>query len=287
MKPSMMIRKKCLSFLAASLLAVASGHAQGDFSDNFDRADGTGIGSGWSEFVGDWEIFSGLARSVQDDLTTEKLLVYEPIAIDRAFVIEADVNWTPLRNQWNGPVWSVQSNNTFYMLRVRGDNGNVQLIKRIDGANAAVLVNQGGAAGPLEEGVFHRLTVRGDGTGKFWWSVKKGEETLASGSVIDEDPLPAGPSGIYAGREAIEVDSFRVATFDLGGEVDDLGIDTAVEVFFTTRAGEFYQIQSSTDLAAWIDEGELIEGDGEEFSAFFSARGQPRRFFRVITSAQQ
>ncbi len=80
---------------------------------------------------------------------------------------------------------------------------------------------------------------------------------------------------------------FSVNTFDLGGEVADLGIGTAVEVFFTTVAGEFYQIQSSIDMEEWVDEGEVIEGDGEEVSVFFSTREEPKRFFRVITSVEE
>lgn len=279
-----MTYKTLISFLAATVFAAAAGHSQDSFSDDFDRPDSFDIGEGWNEMLGIWEIFQSVARPFQEDLTLEKVLAYDPIVLDRAFVVEADIEWTPLRSQWNGIVWNIQSSNTYYLFRARADNGNVQLIRRVDGANAAVLLNAGGAAGVLEEGVFHRLTIRGNGEGTFWWSVKKGEEVLASGSVTEEDPLPDGPAGIYAGREAIEVDRFSVDTYDLGGEVDDLEIATAVEVFFTSVAGELYQIQSSADLEEWVDEGDLIEGDGEEISRLFSTRDGTRRFFRVLTS---
>lgn len=280
-----MTSKKLLSFLAVTALMPAFAFAQSEVNETFDGPDGPDIGSGWNQMVGTWELFQGVARPFQEDLTLEKLLVYDPVSVDRAFVLEGDFNWTPLRNQWNGLAWNIQAADTFYILRVRGDNGNVQVIRRVDGANAAVLVNNAGAAGPLEEGVFHRLTVQGDGEGKISWSVSTGDVTLASGTVTDAEPLPPGPAGIYAGREAIEIDRFHLRTFDLAGEAPDVGIATAVEVFFPSVVGILYQIQSSADLEEWVDEGNLIEGTGQEVSVFFGTRGQERRFYRVITSA--
>lgn len=283
----MSLIKQVLALAGAACLLSASLHAQSSFADDFNRADGTDLGSDWTEAVGDWEIFGNVARSHDWDLATEKILVHDAIVIDRAFSLEADIGWLELRNQWNGIIWNVSGTNTYYLFRTRSDSGAVQIIKRIDGKNALVPVNTGNGGVTIPEGVSARMKIQGDGTGNFWWSISNGEELLANGNFSDAEPLAGGTSGIYGGRESILVDNFSVETFDLTAEVADLGIRTAVEIFFTTSAGSFYQIQSSPDLAEWTVEGELIQGDGLEVSRLFSTRGGDRKFFRVITSLEQ
>lgn len=278
--------KHILALAGAACLLSASLNAQSLFVDNFDRTDGTDIGADWTETVGDWEIFQNVARSLELDLTIEKLLVHEPVLIDKAFVIEADINWTPVRNQWNGIVWNIAGTNTYYLLRMRADTGRVQVLKRVDGANAAVPVDTGNGAMTIAEDIPHRMSVEGDGNGNYWWSVSLGEEVLGNGTFFDEDPLPAGPAGVYAGRESIEVDRFLVETFELSAEAPDLEIQTAVEIFFTTSAGSYYQIESSADMTEWSPEGGLIQGDGNEVSRLYSTRGGDRQFFRVLTSLE-
>lgn len=277
---------RLLAFAGAACLLSSSLSGQSSFTDDFERPDSTDLGADWIEAVGDWEIFGNVARSHDWDLATEKLLIHDAIVIDRAFSIEVDIGWLLLRNQWNGVIWSVAGTNTYYLFRMRADTGAVQIIKRVDGANAAVPVNTGSGAVTLPEGEIARYAIEGDGNGNFFWSVSHGGEVLANGSFFDEEPLPAGPAGLYAGRESITVDNFSVNTFDLTAEAPDLGIQTAVEIFFTTSAGSFYQIQSSTDLEVWTPEGELIQGDGLEVSRLYSTRGGERKFYRVLTSLE-
>lgn len=279
--------KQLLALAGAACLLSPSLSAQGSFSDDFDRAAGTDLGFDWTEAVGDWEIFDNVARSVETDTTLEKLLVHDALLIDRAFVIEADLNWVPVQNQWNGIVWNLSGTDTYYLIRMRADSGRLQVIKRIDGANISVPVDTGNGAMTIEEGIFYRISIRGDGNGNFWWSVSNGEEVLGDGSFSDEEPLSAGSSGIYAGREAIEVDRFSAETFDLSVEAPDLGIETAVEIFFTTTAGFYYQIESSSDMGEWTAESDVIEGDGSEVSRLFSTREGDRQFFRVQTSEER
>ncbi len=279
-----MFRYLALS-VAASLL-VTSLQAQSSFSDNFDRPDGTDLGADWTEYVGDWEIFNNVARSGQADMTTEKLLVHEGLTIDRGFTIEADFNWTPLRNQWNGIAWNVTGTGEYYLFRVRADRGQVQALKRTGGTDAAIFTLPNNSVS-ITENVFHRLMISGDGSGNFAWTISRDGETLANGAFSDEGALlPNGPAGVYGGREAVEVDNFHVETFNVQVEEPEVRIGTAVEVYFETTLGGFYQIESSADLEEWVAEGELIGGDGSEVSRLFSTRNTDRKFFRVLTTTE-
>lgn len=279
-----MIRYLSLS-VAVSLL-VGSLQAQTSFSDDFDRADSTDVGSAWTEVTGDWEIFNNVVRSVQEDLTTEKMLVHEAVTLDRGFIVEADFNWTPVRSQWNGIIWHVNGADNYYLLRVRADRGQVQALKRVNGGSFEVLFDSGRDAVPIATDVFHRVSVSGDGTGNFSWSVAVDGETIGSGIFSEETPLPNGAAGVYGGREAVEVDNFFLETFDVQVEPPVVTIGTAVEVYFKTTLGGFYQIESSPDLVEWFPEGELIAGDGTEVSQLFSTRNTDRKFFRVLTTTE-
>ncbi len=263
----------------ASLLAVAA-HAQDGFSDDFDRPDGTDLGEGWTERVGDWEINNNLLRPVQTGAPLERLVSYDGVTIDRAFEFDGEIRWSS-RNHWNGVAFQVQDEDNYYLFRARADNGSLQAMKRADGAFDPLYTNRSDLP-VLDDSVFYRLTVKSDGRGTFWWSISDGEETLANGSFFDEDPFENGSAGFYSVHDTIEVDSFRIETFDLETEAPDMQVHTAVEVEFDTRPGIHYLIESSRDLEDWTVAGDPITGDGDNVSLMFSTRGQDRHFFRVL-----
>ena len=80
-----------------------------------------------------------------------------------------------------------------------------------------------------------------------------------------------------------------VALTDSGGsdiEAPNLTILPAtegVELEFTTQNGQLYQIQRSTDLNDWTDDGESVTGSGEAVSRIYPTEGTSREFFRVVT----
>lgn len=278
--------RQILALAGVACVLSVSLQAQGAFIDEFDRPDSTDLGTDWTEVVGDWEIYQNRARGL--DLTPEKILAHEPMLIDRAFVIEADINWASVRTQWLGIVWNIDGTNTFYVFRMRADTGAVQVLKRVNGGNAANLLNIGGGSMSIAQDVFHRMSIRGDGKGNFWWSVSVvGGEMLGSGSFSgDAAPLPVGPAGLYCGGNDFEVDRFSLESFDLSAEAPDLRIEPAVELLFPTTPGLYYQIESSADLEDWKVEGAPIVGDGLEVSQLFSTRDSDRQFFRVLTSEE-
>ncbi len=257
----------------ASFFTLLAIHAQDGFFDDFDRPDGTDVGPGWNERVGNWEIHDGLLRPVQHDSTLEKLVSYDEIELEHGFIIEAELHWS-VRSQWNGVAWNVVDAQNYYLFRIRADNGRVQAMKRLDGAFDPVFVNLGDNTVTIEPNRFYRLRVAGNGRGMFWWSVIDGDEVIADGFFTDDDPFEGGSSGLYSGRESIEADSFRLDTFNLTSEVPQVRTYTAVEVEFDTIDGIRYRLESSEDLEEWVETGENIEGDGGSAGRFFPARIQ-------------
>jgi len=63
------------------------------------------------------------------------------------------------------------------------------------------------------------------------------------------------------------------------------GIATAVEVYFPTVSGNWYQVQAATDPAAtnWLAVGGPIWGDGGVRAYLDSTRGHTQRTYRVVT----
>jgi hypothetical protein len=64
----------------------------------------------------------------------------------------------------------------------------------------------------------------------------------------------------------------------------DLQILTAVELRFTSRTNQTYQIQSSRDLLLWSNDGAEIHGDGSVHSEFRTTDGESRAFYRIIVT---
>lgn len=60
-----------------------------------------------------------------------------------------------------------------------------------------------------------------------------------------------------------------------------MGIGAAVEVTLYTKAGTNYQVQWSDDLTNWTTLPEIITGDGNPVTKFYSTKDHPRRYFRA------
>jgi len=56
---------------------------------------------------------------------------------------------------------------------------------------------------------------------------------------------------------------------------------TAIEITFYTHVGTLYRIEWSTDLTTWTPFSEIITGDGNAITRFYSTREYPKRFFRA------
>lgn len=56
---------------------------------------------------------------------------------------------------------------------------------------------------------------------------------------------------------------------------------TAIGFIFPAAIGKTYRIEDSTDLATWETVESGIVGQGGQVVRFYTARGMPRRYFRV------
>ena len=63
----------------------------------------------------------------------------------------------------------------------------------------------------------------------------------------------------------------------------DLSAATAVELFFATKSGQSYQLQTrdSLTVGSWADQGGAIPGAGGKVSVFVSSRAKAARYFRL------
>jgi hypothetical protein len=59
------------------------------------------------------------------------------------------------------------------------------------------------------------------------------------------------------------------------------GVRGAVEVWFQSEIGSYYQLQVSIDLVRWDSEGYSIKGTGGEVHTYAGTRNLPSAFFRV------
>ncbi len=264
--------------LFASVLPVS---AETIFFDDFGRSDSGGLGAGWSEWSGNWEIAQNRLRPVPDDLTLEKVAVH-PVESVAPFAVEAEIRWTR-RNQWNGIVWNARDASTFYVLRSRADTGAVQIIRRVNGENVRIILNAPGGTIAVAEGASARFFVRGDGDGNFVWEIRGGDTRLGGGGFSDSE-LGGGTAGVYAGREGLEVENFRISLLRPERVLAGTGVVPAVEVYFNGNSGWNYQFQSSGNLVEWRPETAFLPGDGREIGRLFAIRGRERGFFRVAVS---
>jgi hypothetical protein len=117
--------------------------------------------------------------------------------------------------------------------------------------------------------------VTGEAFGFPHWA---GGEPNNAGGNEDAAHFYAGDgTGRWNDRPATDAMAGYVVEF----ETPPVRIYAAIELEFATRTGLRYQLQSSSDLQAWTDFGNLIEGTGSRFSLLVSTRHAAHRFFRA------
>ena len=77
---------------------------------------------------------------------------------------------------------------------------------------------------------------------------------------------------IEAGKDPLDSDNTPDAAVD---------IRTAVEFAFFSEAGADYRVEWSLDAQTWTTFPEIVAGDGNRITRFYSVRDTPKRFFRV------
>jgi hypothetical protein len=115
----------------------------------------------------------------------------------------------------------------------------------------------------------------GDGIGD--WTEISVHSTNPNQSDSDGDGF-LDPAEIHAGKSPTDPLSFPAAA---------LAIRQAIEVTLYTQAGVNYQVEWSEDLDTWTPLPEIIEGDGNPVTRFYSTRENGRRFYRPVKLAAE
>jgi hypothetical protein len=120
--------------------------------------------------------------------------------------------------------------------------------------------------------------------GKFWVTSYDGT-ILSSNDGKTWSPETSPTTNRLGGIEFLNGRLISVSSF---GEIfvyvpdENLNLGTAIEIWIPeTVPGKEYQIQLSDDLESWENFMTPIVGDGLEWTALISMRGQNRKFFRI------
>jgi hypothetical protein len=103
-----------------------------------------------------------------------------------------------------------------------------------------------------------------------------------SGSSVAATLTVRDNNGISLGNDfALDDFSFTLST----NTAVVVSIYTAVEIGWNSELNQTYQVQYATTLApnTWLDLGSPVQGNGATNYIFDSTRGQPAKFYRVLT----
>ncbi len=127
---------------------------------------------------------------------------------------------------------------------------------------------------PASEGNSGMVTVAGNGTQSIPITVGNPDKLIFH--AFAPVPFEFGNQTAY---------SYQVQLIVVPVEaVPGTAIHTAVEITFPSEAGQYYQLQCSSDLNsdAWANLGARIQGQGGTLSAFDTTRHAGQRFYRVV-----
>lgn len=138
-------------FLLIALSPVLQGQVQEHY-EAFPYSDGTWIGSGWNQRVGEWEIWKERLRPVGADETADKLATYDNIVLADEFVVMSGLfaqgGSSGGNNHRGGLAFNVQDENNKHVFRLRYsanvDNALYEIFRVVDGEWTEL------AGGPVE-----------------------------------------------------------------------------------------------------------------------------------------
>ncbi|MDC4223931.1 MAG: DUF4091 domain-containing protein [Candidatus Manganitrophus sp.] len=124
--------------------------ASNTFSDSFDRANATALGSNWNEYMVDFEVSGNLVRNV--DTASQEAHSTQSVGADQD--VSADCRVTASGNSCGVMArWSAAGN--FYYARLDPGVGNIVLFKKVNGVYTAL----GTATRTLAYNTFYRLRL--------------------------------------------------------------------------------------------------------------------------------
>jgi hypothetical protein len=115
------------------------------------------------------------------------------------FTLSVDVS--PLNsNVWIGAVFNYTSTNNYYVLRIKGDNNDYQLLG-LDGGVQSLLVSGTLSSGKFTQDLFYNMNITSDTAGSFNFAITAQGSSTVLNSVTNytdaTNPLQGGNAGMF------------------------------------------------------------------------------------------
>ncbi|MDC4225180.1 MAG: SBBP repeat-containing protein [Candidatus Manganitrophus sp.] len=208
-------------------------------SDTFSRSDSSSLGSNWSEYMPNLEIFSGQLRNV--DAGNKAALFLQPVGPDQNVAVHCKV--TAASNACGVMARWLNANN-FYRLRLDAGQQNIALFKTVNGATTQI----GVANRPMQLNTYYRLRLIAKGSSL---AVFFNNETSPAFTASDTS-LTAGD---FAG-----IRSSASAAFTTG--YDNFSAGVAQDAFGSASAGAFTKAEGAPETLSAVEGEETPETAG-------------------------
>ncbi len=208
-------------------------------SDTFSRSDSSNLGSNWSEYMPNLEIFSGQVRNV--DAGNKAALFLQPVGPDQNVAVHCKVT---AANNACGVMARWLNANNFYRLRLDAGKQNIALFKTVNGATAQL----GVAGRPMQFNTYYRLRLIAKGSSL---AVFFNNETSPAFTASDSSLT----TGDFAG-----VRSAASAAFTTG--YDNFSAGVARDAFGSASAGAFTKAAGAPETLSAVEGEEAAETAG-------------------------
>lgn len=208
-------------------------------SDTFSRSDSSSLGSNWSEYMPNLEIFSGQLRNV--DAGNKAALFLQPVGPDQNVAVHCKVT---AANNACGVMARWLNANNFYRLRLDAGQQNIALFKTVNGATTRL----GVAARPMEFNTYYRLRLIAKGSSL---AVFFNNETSPAFTASDNS-LTAGD---FAGIRSSASAAFTTV-------YDNFSAGVAQDAFGSASAGAFTKAEEAPETLSAVGGEEAPETAG-------------------------
>lgn len=204
-----------LGVLGGVLWATGPARAQ-SFSDNFNRANSTNIGTGWADLRNtNWAILNNtVVMQTYEAANAPAILAYTGLTLSAQYTLSLDVK-LDAAGVLVGPAFNIQNATNYYTVRFQENaslsgTGFYQFLKYVNGA-PTVLGSSNGFLG-ISAGTWYTIAVTNNAS-SFSFSIVNSAttNTLLTGSAVDaSSPFTQGYGGMYSASIGGNYDNFSI-----------------------------------------------------------------------------
>jgi len=208
-------------------------------SDTFSRSDSSSLGSNWSEYMPNLEIFSGQLRNV--DAGNKAALFLQPVGPDQNVAVHCKVT---AANNACGVMARWLNANNFYRLRLDAGQQNIALFKTVNGATTQI----GMANRPMQLNTYYRLRLIAKGSSL---AVFFNNETSPAFTASDTSLTAGDFAGIRSSASAPFTTWY-----------DNFSAGVARDAFGSASVGQFTKAEGALDPLSAAEDEEAAETAG-------------------------